>query len=142
MYDHVEDSAVGAAHACPPCLPRAGLPPGLPKVFPVLLPARGALVVLFPPVMFSHALSPMCEPAGPSLHTLSPPGVTHPWACSIPPFQKASQLHLRTGLQLTAAQSLTAVLISDLKLLDLVTPSSLGRSVFIIIVCKEGLGDY
>lgn len=58
------------------------------------------------------------------------------------PCRKPSNFSLELALKLIAAKSLTAVLISDLKLLDLVTPSSLGRSGFIIIVSKEGLGDY
>lgn len=32
--------------------------PGLPRVFPVLLPAPGALLVLVPPVILSGAVSP------------------------------------------------------------------------------------
>lgn len=139
-------------------LPRAGLAPGLPEVFPMLLPAPGAPVVLFPPTIFSCAVGPAvpvwhahvsacaaCDPAGPSQlppHTLRPAGFTRLWAVASLPSRKSSNFILELILKLTAAQSLTAVLMRDLKLLDSVTLSSLGRSGFIIIVSKGGLGDY
>lgn len=62
--------------------------------------------------------------------------------CSSIPFVKGSSFVSKLVLKIIAAWSLTAILISDLKLLDSVTLSSLGRSVFIIIVSKEDLGDY
>lgn len=62
--------------------------------------------------------------------------------CSSIPSVKGSSSISKLVLKIIAAWSLTAVLISDLKLLDSVTLSSLGRSVFIIIVSKEELGDY
>lgn len=83
-----------------------------------------------------------CDPAGPVCTHWALQGSLISGLVASLPCRKPSNFILELVLKLIAAQSLTAVLISDLKLLDLVTPSSLGRSVFIIIVSKEGLGDY
>lgn len=153
-YVHAEDFTVGAAHACPPtaCL-GLGCPQGSPGRSLCCFVHRGLWVfyfLLWPPQTLpvllclhdTHTPVPVLHgPAGP-LHSLGPAGFAHLGTVESLPFRKPSNFILELVLKLIAAQSLTAVLISDLKLLDLVTPSSLGRSVFIIIVSKEGLGDY
>lgn len=130
----------------PHSLPRVGLPSELP----VLLPAPRALVFYFllwsSPVLLvllclcdTHQC--LCCVTQQASHWALQASLICGLVASLP-CRKPYSFSLELVLKLIAAQSLTAVLISDLKLLDLVTLSSLGRSVFIIIVSKEGLGDY
>lgn len=150
---------MGAAHACPPQPAYGWAGPRAPRGVPCAASCTGGSGCFVSSydllrccesccacVTHTHACAcAACGPAGPSQlppHTPGPAGFTRLWAVASLPSRKASSFILELVLNLTAAQSLTAVLVSDLKLLDSVTLSSLGRSVFIIIVSKEGLGDY